>query len=204
MNHTASPRPNILITHSDPLLCAGIAAALREHADFQVFVEGIDAVSSDSPGVDVVVADLETALQLVDRVAISTPWQIARARILVLTYNNREEDIRRTVQAGVSGYLLAGGPLSELVDAVKALANGMRFLGRSVAQRMADSMTRTLLTAREMDVLQHVMNGECNKEIAQRLGIGVGTVKSHMTAILNKLGATSRTHAVSIAAMRGM
>jgi DNA-binding NarL/FixJ family response regulator len=204
MIHIASPRPNILITHCDPLLSAGIAAALRQHADFEVFVDGVDAVSSVSPGVDVVVADLETAMQLVDPVAPSTHWPLARARILVLTHNDRAEDIRRTVQAGVFGYLLAGGPLSELVEAVKALANGMRYLGRSVAQRMADSMTRTLLTTREMDVLQHVMNGECNKEIARQLGIGVGTVKSHMTAILNKLGATSRTHAVSIAATRGL
>lgn len=204
MIHIAALCHNVLIAHSDPLLCAGIAAALRERTDFCVFVDGVDIVSADSPWADVVIADLESGMMLADPVERASRRWLARARILVVTHSDREADIRRAVEAGIYGYLLVGGPLGELVEAVSAVGDGARYLGRSVAQRMADSMTRALLTARETDVLRQVIRGECNKEIARVLGIEVGTVKSHMTAILTKLGATSRTQAAGIAATRGL
>lgn len=204
MIDTASSCPNILIAHSDPLLCVGIAAALRQQGEFQVFVDGVDAANSDGPCVDVVIADLETAVHLTDRAARPTQWPLARARILVLTHNDREADIRRAVEAGVFGYLVIGGPLSELVEGVVTVAAGVRYLSRPVAQRIADSLTRAMLTLREKDVLRLLMIGSCNKEIARQLGVEVGTVKSHVTAILSKLGATSRSHAVGIAATCGL
>jgi two-component system NarL family response regulator len=122
----------------------------------------------------------------------------------VLTSNDREADIRRAIEAGVQGYLLLGGTLDELVAGVTAVAKGMRYLCRSVAERMADSLTRTPLTSRETEVLQLVARGESNKEIARRLRIELGTVKSHMSAIMTKLNASSRTHAAGIAATRGL
>jgi two-component system NarL family response regulator len=87
---------------------------------------------------------------------------------------------------------------------VTALARGLRYLGRSVAQRMADSLIRTSLTSREIDVLQLVVAGESNKAIARRLCIEVGTVKTHMNGILAKLNATSRTQAAAIAVTQGI
>jgi two-component system NarL family response regulator len=80
----------------------------------------------------------------------------------------------------------------------------MRYLCPLVAQRMADSLSRASLTSREIEVLQLVVTGESNKAIARRLNIELGTVKSHMTAIMSKLGATSRTQAAAIAAERGL
>ena len=126
------------------------------------------------------------------------------ARILILTANDREADIRRAIEAGIHGYILLGGPLDELIDAATAVANGLRYVSRSVAQRMADSLARTSLTLRETEVLSLAAGGESNKAIARDLAIKAGTVKSHMTAIMSKLGASSRTHAVSIAAARGL
>jgi two-component system NarL family response regulator len=126
------------------------------------------------------------------------------ARILALTTHDREVEIRRAFEAGVHGYLLLGGPLSELLEGVEAVASGVRFLCRAVAQRMADSLTHATLTSRETEVLQLMASGESNKGIARKLQIEVGTVKSHMSAIMTKLGASSRTQAAGIAATRGL
>ena len=84
------------------------------------------------------------------------------------------------------------------------MANGLRYVSRSVAQRMADSLARTSLTLRETEVLSLAAGGESNKAIARDLAIKSGTVKSHMSSIMSKLGASSRTHAASIAAARGL
>ena len=115
-----------------------------------------------------------------------------------------EADIRQALEAGVHGYLHRGCPLHESIEAVTALVRGLRYLGRSVAQRVADRMLRASLTSREIDVLQLVVAGESNKAIARQLRIQVGTVKTHMHGVLAKLSATSRTQAAAIAVNQGI
>jgi DNA-binding NarL/FixJ family response regulator len=205
MTTPAAPdRPTILVMHPDPLLSAGLVAALRQHVAFEVFVDDAGSAGSDKPRIDVVIADHGHAMRLADTAVRAAQPRLAAARILVLTSNDRETDIRRAIQAGVHGYLLLGGPLSEIIEGVTAVAHGMRYLGRSVAQRMADSLTWTTLTSREVEVLRLVVAGESNKAIARHLQIEVGTVKSHMSAIMTKLSATSRTQAAAIAVARGL
>ena len=204
MNYIAPDRSNILVMHQDPLLRAGLVAALRQHTAFEIHVDDADAASPDQPEIDVVIADYSHAMRLADPAVRAARRPLAAARVLALTSNDREADIRRAIEAGVQGYLLLGGPLSELIEGVMTVANGVRYLGRSVAQRMADSLTRTSLTSREIEVLQLVVAGESNKAIARELHIELGTVKSHMTAIMTKLNATSRTQAAGIASARGL
>ena len=204
MNYTATHRSNILVMHHDPLLCAGLVAALRGHPAFEVFVDEPPTARLDELQIDVVVADYCHAMQLAAASVRAERRPLATARILALTSNDRETDVRRAIEAGVHGYLLLGGPLSELIQGVTMVANGMRHLCQSVAQRMAESLTHASLTSREIEVLQFVVTGESNKAIARHLHIEPGTVKSHMTAIMTKLNATSRTQAASIAATRGL
>lgn len=196
MAPVASGRFNVLPLHHDPVVRAGIAASLRQHASFEV----LDGAAPGAGAMAVVIADYAQALQWIGTAATEGGSQA----ILVVTSNDREADIRRALEAGIHGYVLLGGPLSELFEAVTALAQGARYLGRSVAQRMADSLTRASLTARETDVLQRVAAGESNKVIARHLRIEVGTVKTHLNAIMTKLDATSRTHATAIALARGL
>jgi DNA-binding NarL/FixJ family response regulator len=87
---------------------------------------------------------------------------------------------------------------------VTALSQGQRYLAHSVSRRIADSLTRERLTTRETQVLNLLTTGSCNKAIAKELGIAVGTVKVHVKGILEKLDATTRTHAVIVAAQRGL
>jgi len=195
---------NVLTLHPDALVRAGIVASLRQHGGFQIFEEGPDRTPWDANRIDVVIADHHQAMRLTGAAAQGTAGSLAYARILVLTSDDCEADIRRALEAGIHGYLVLGGPLSEFIEAVTALARGVGYLGRSVAQRMAVSLTRASLTSREIDVLQLVVAGESNKAIARRLRIEVGTVKTHMNGILGKLNATSRTQAAAIAVTQGI
>ncbi|MDB5858731.1 MAG: uncharacterized protein JWQ76_2420 [Ramlibacter sp.] len=204
MNFHPLRRSNLLVLHSDPILSAGLVAALREHPRFEVFVHGVGSVGPDGPRVDAVIADYANALRLADLAGRQAAGLQGEARVLALTSNDREADIRRAIEAGVYGYLLAGGPLDELIDGATAVANGLRYMSMAVAQRMADSLTRAILTSREVEVLQLVATGQPNKDIARRLSIELGTVKSHVSAIMTKLGASSRTQAARIAASRGL
>ena len=204
MNHCPPRHSNVLVMHPDPILSAGLVAALRQHATFEVFVHGVDNLGPDGPQVDVVIADFSNAMRLTEPGARKSHGLPDEARILALTSNDREADIRRAIEAGVHGYLLVGGPLNELSDGVTAVASGLRYMSLSVAQHMANSLTRAALTSREIEVLRLVAMGQPNKEIARQLGIELGTVKSHVSAIMGKLGASSRTHAARLAATRGL
>lgn len=203
MSHFAPRRSAILVMHPDPLLRAGLAATLCQHAIFDTFVDGIHDVLSDRRRIDVVITDYDHAMHLASAVHPAHD-ALAAARILVLTANDRETDIRRAIEAGVQGYIALGGPLDELIEGAAAVANGLRYVSRSVAQRMAEGLSQTALTSREMEVLSLVVAGARNKTIARELRIELNTVKSHMTAIMTKLGAASRTQAAGIATARGL
>jgi DNA-binding NarL/FixJ family response regulator len=204
MNSRFLRRPNLLVMHADPIVRAGIAAALCQHAAFKVFEHGTDPIDPQGPGIDVVIADYTTALRFVDHGVRRSHGLPASAKVLTLTPNDRQADIRRAIEAGVHGYLLVGGSLGELIDGVTAVANGMRYMSPSVAHRMAESLTRAPLTSRELEVLRLVATGRANKEIARELGIDGGAVKTHVSTLMAKLGARSRTQAASIAVSRGL
>lgn len=204
MNPSAPRRTNVLVMHPDPLLSAGLVAALRRHPAFDVFTEENDEVGLRETQIDVAIGDYANAMRLANVAVRATDRRLAAARIMALTLNDREADIRRAIEAGVHGYLLLGVSLDELIEGVTRVALGVRHLSQKVAQRMADSLTRTSLTLRETEVLRLAATGESNKAIARQLHIALGTVKSHMSAIMTKLGASSRTHAAGIASSRGL
>ena len=127
MNHVAPRRSTILVMHPDPLLRAGLVAALRQHAAFETFVDGVDDAISDRPRIDVVITDYDDAMRLAGS-ARPARDALAAARILVVTTNDREADIRRAIEAGIHGYILLGGPLDELIEGATAVANGLRYV----------------------------------------------------------------------------
>jgi len=202
MNFHPMHRSRVLVMHPDPILSAGLVAALGQHPGFDVLLRDGDPTGSAGERIDVVVADYDSAMRLADP---ETQTDIpGEPRVLVITSNDREADIRRAIEAGIYGYLLVGGPLKELIDGVAAVASGLRYMSVAVAQRMADSLTRARLTSREIEVLRLLVVGQPNKAIARELSIELGTVKSHVSTIMTKLGASSRTQAARIAASRGL
>jgi two-component system NarL family response regulator len=128
----------------------------------------------------------------------------AQARIVILTTFDGEEDIWRGLRAGAKAYLLKDAPAPVIVDAILAVARGQRVLPPDIAAKLAERLETDPLSPRELEVLRWLATGRSNKEIARGTGITEGTVKFHMTSILGKLGASSRTEAVAIAVRRGL
>lgn len=128
----------------------------------------------------------------------------ATARFIVLTTYDGDEDIHQAMEAGASGYLIKGLPQEMLVNAVRRVHAGARYLPPPVSKALADRTPDSNLSAREREVLQHIADGESNKEIASLLGITEATVKCHVSVILARLNASDRTQAVVNAVRRGL
>jgi DNA-binding NarL/FixJ family response regulator len=130
--------------------------------------------------------------------------EFPRARIVVLTTYDGDVEARRALEAGASGYLLKSSPRTDLLDAIRVVHAGRRYIPPAIAVEIAEHRGEHELTDREREVLQRVAVGRSNKIAADELGISEETVKTHMKRILAKLAASDRTHAVTIATKRGI
>jgi DNA-binding NarL/FixJ family response regulator len=200
----------VLVLHDDPVAREGLMSAFARYADLQVI--GADSDLEDesalphSPIVraaDVVVADYDHGTELA---ALASRRAIASdaCKVLIVASNNREWEIRSALECGVRGYILVGCALDELAAGVRAVYRGVRYLSPQVALRLAEILAGDPLTAREEEVLRLVVEGMGNKAIARRLGIAIGTVKSHLKGIFDKLNVESRTQAICAAERRGL
>jgi two-component system NarL family response regulator len=126
------------------------------------------------------------------------------ARVIVLTTFDGDEDIYRSLQAGAQGYLLKDVFFNELEDAIRKVHGGSRWIPARVAERLAERMGSSDLTGREIEVLEQIVAGQSNRDIATRLNISEATVKSHINSILSKLGVKDRTQAATTALQRGL
>jgi DNA-binding NarL/FixJ family response regulator len=200
---TSSSNIKILIAHGDPLIAAGLAATLRQQRDFEVHVctsasKLWSATANNLPAADVVVADYDSGMQLIASAAAVSN------RVVILTHSDGEARICRALEQGARGYLLLGCSLQELFDGLRAVRVGGMALGPLVAGRVGEWMKQPALTRREGDILRQMMLGRSNKRIAIELTVAIGTVKTHVKSILEKLDAASRTEAVAIAQRRGI
>jgi DNA-binding NarL/FixJ family response regulator len=196
---TPGTEVSVMILCADPIIAAGLSAVLHKVPNFRIVPapEAGDLVWGPSLA-DVVVADYETALRL----AQSAPQQAKK--LLVFTNHDSEPRICQALESGASGYLLYGVGLPELFDAIRSVRTGGVALSPLAAARITNRIQGKPLTAREKAVLEQLMLGLSNKLIASRLNLGVGTVKTHLKSILEKLDAPSRTGAVIAAQRRGL
>ncbi|MEH1771218.1 response regulator transcription factor [Nostoc sp.] len=130
--------------------------------------------------------------------------EFKQARIAVLTTYDGDEDIYRGLQAGAQGYLLKDFKLGELLNAIRAIHNGQKYIPPEVGAKLLQRMSNPELTERELEVLRLMAQGMGNQEIGTALIIGESTVKSHVNRILSKLGVIDRTQAVITAVKRGI
>jgi DNA-binding NarL/FixJ family response regulator len=190
-----------LARHNDPLLAAGINAALMSAPGIEV-VTACD--SSSFPDAEVVIGDYESGMAWAQHQRFRSSAARRSPGVVVITWRDNEADVRTALQSGIGGYLLGNCGLNELVDAVRAVGRGSPYLCKVAASLVAKSLTRTPLTMRESEILRLIASGMSNKLIASQLNIALGTVKAHARAILDKLGARSRTQAIVIAAQQGL
>lgn len=199
---------SILTVDDHPLLRDGIAALINSQSDMNVVAEasgGREAVQrfrEHRP--DITLMDL----RMPDLDGIGAMTEILReypdARIIVLTTYSGDALIVRALKAGAQGYLLKGLLRKELLETIRSVHGGRKRIAPEVASEVADHAADSLLTLREIDVLQLIAEGNANKLVADRLAITEDTVKAHVRNILSKLGANDRTHAVTIALKRGI
>lgn len=197
-------RIRVFLLHDDPIAHAGLSAALSRYPDIEIVNPDVDFDLSPTRGnSDVVLADYTNGIDLAQpgpRRAMTE----GEPRILIIAASVREWEVRCALARGVLGYVLAGGGLDELAAAIRAVRLGMRHLSPQVAQNLADCLSGDPLTFRETQVLRLVVEGLPNKAIARKLDIAVGTVKSHLKGVFDKLNVDSRTQAICAAERRGL
>ncbi len=129
--------------------------------------------------------------------------EFPNAKIILLSVFEGEEDIGSAVDAGAKGYLTKTEEIEEVLDAIREVFDGGRYFPAKIAKRLDERSSRETLTAREMEVLRLIVDGFSNKEIMSKLNITQGTVKLHVSHVLDKLDAADRTQAAIIAVRRG-
>lgn len=203
----------ILVADDHPVVRDGLVAILSTQTDFEVVGEAatgaevLQQVVSLKP--DVLLLDLE--MPDLDGLEALKQLQAARVQVrtIVFTAFDTDERILGAVQAGAQGYLLKGAPREELFNAVRIVYAGGSLLQPVVASKLLRQVSRPkekveTLTPRELQVLQLIVRGRQNKEIAADLAISQRTVKFHVSSIMGKLGAGNRTEVVALAAQQGL
>ncbi len=204
----SAPTITILCVDDHPLVRKGIASIIANETNLKLVGEAgggheaVDMFRSLRP--DVVLMDL----RMPDMDGIEATKQIRKldpdAKIIALTSYDGDSDIYKTIEAGVRGYILKEMVHTKVIDAIHTVHSGKRLMPTEVAERLSEYFPQVALTPREIEVLKYVAKGMANKEIAHHLGTASGTVKMHVQNILAKLGASDRTHAVTIALERGI
>jgi len=198
----------ILIVDDHPVVRAGLASMLGTQAELELIgsaPSGEDALRMlEESCPDVVLLDLR--MQGMGGVEVLLALKAAgrSARVIILTNYETDEDIYRAVQAGAQGYLLKNTSLREMVEAIRAVHAGRRYIPYHIASRLAERMVRTELTARELEILKLLSKGPTNKQIGHALGISEHTVRNHVLKIIEKLEVADRTEAATTAIQRGL
>lgn len=206
-----------IIVDDHPVVRFGVKQMLSASDNIEVVAEMDDVddlirVLADT-GADIVLLDLELehthgvdALRLVRENAPDT-------RVIIYTSHDEEDRIVQAAELGVDGYLLKGCGQRELVNAIESVSSGGIALESTVAGKLMQHMNRrssaeeaqtVRFSKRETQVLGLLSSGKTNRNIGETLFISESTVKFHVHAILNKLDASNRTEAVSIAAQLGL
>jgi two-component system, NarL family, response regulator len=198
----------ILIADDHPIFREGLTTILSLQNDMTVIGEAKDGEEAcrlyDQLSPDILILDLrmpkKDGLDVVTELMSRAP----RPRIIVLTTSEKTEDLRRSLTAGVKGYILKGTEPQEVWNTVRDVFASKSSLPQDVAAKLADSLGHPELSERELQVLDELALGKSNKEIGRQLYISEYTVKNHVKAILKKLNAIGRTEAVAIAHERGL
>jgi DNA-binding NarL/FixJ family response regulator len=198
----------LLSVDSHPVFREGIAAMINSQHDMALVAqasggqEAIQKYREHLPDITLMEAQLPDFGGIDAMIAIKSEYP--NARIIMLTTSEGDVEVQRALEAGASGYLLKNMPSNELLHAVRQVHAGRKQIPHELASQLVEHMGDQSLSAREMEVLTRVAQGNRNRDIGELLSISEGTVKVHMKHILEKLGAKDRTEAIAIAVRRGI
>jgi DNA-binding NarL/FixJ family response regulator len=205
---TTGQKIGVLVVDDHPIMRLGVAAIINAQRDMRVCAqagsgeEAVKMFKKHRP--DITLMDLRlpamSGLEALRAIRRDDP----QARCVVLTTYEGDEDIHQALAAGAMGYLIKGMSHETLVDALRRVQAGIRFLPPPIARSLADRTPNSDLSPREREVLTLMVHGKSNKEIATTLGITEATVKCHVSVILARLEVNDRTQAVVAALQRGL
>jgi DNA-binding NarL/FixJ family response regulator len=198
----------ILVVDDHPMLREGIASLVASQADMELVAEAstgreaLEQFRNHRP--DLTLMDLQMPDMGGIEAMIAIRDEFPGARIIVLTTYKGDVQVLRALKAGARAYLLKGLLRKELLETIRAVHAGQKRIPPEVAAVLADHAVDATLTSREIDVLRLIAGGNANKLIGDQLSITEETVKGYVKSILSKLGASDRTHAVTVALKRGI
>lgn len=202
------PRISVLAVDDHPLLREGIASVLQGAADIALVAqagsgrEAVDLFRHHRP--DVTLMDIQMpGMNGIDAL-VEIRRDFPAARLVMLTVSRGDAMARNAIQAGAAGYLLKSMVRTELCETIRAVHAGQRRIPAEIASELAAGLAHEALSEVEIKVLRLVAAGFSNKRVAAGLQVPEETVKSRMKNILGKLGASDRTHAVTLAIKRGI
>jgi two-component system NarL family response regulator len=198
----------VLIVEDHNVVRQGLVALLNEAGGLDVVGEAADGLEAVAQfrklQPDITLIDLRlprmSGVEVIDRIRLETP----QGRFVVLTTYDGDEDIYRALKAGARAYLLKGMTGEDLIKAIRAVHAGKTHIPPAIAERLAERKGAEDLTPREFDVLEQIVRGKSNREIAAELEVSEATVKTHINSLLGKLGVTDRTQAATAAIKRGI
>jgi DNA-binding NarL/FixJ family response regulator len=198
----------VLTVDDHPLMREGIAAVIADQPDMVAVGEagngwqGLQIYDRLRP--DVTLMDIQMpgmdGLEALGRLRTLSPT----ARVIVLTTFKADAQAYEALKLGAAGYLLKTQLRTELLDAIRAVHRGNRWIPNEIAQEIAAHAGRETLSTREVDVLEQIAHGLSNREIGGVLSLSEDTIKARVKTILAKLDARDRTHAVVLALRRGL
>jgi two-component system, NarL family, response regulator len=198
----------LLVADDHPIVRQGLVAILNDQPDMNVVAEvnngqqAIEQFRIHQP--DVTILDLKMpevgGVEAIDTIRSEFPT----AAIIMFSIYETDEDVYRGLRAGAKAYLLKDTPCQEILEVIRTVSGGQRYIPAGIGTKLAARMERPDLSDRENQVLVLMAQGKKNKDIASELNISDNTVKFHVTNITMKLGASDRTHAVVNALQQGI
>ncbi|MDF5723628.1 MAG: response regulator transcription factor [Rhizonema sp. PD37] len=198
----------VLIVDDHSIIRQGLATIINRDPEMTVIAQAEDGKQAINVfreyQPDVTLMDLRMPQMAGVEAITAICAEFKSARIIVLTTYNSDEDIYRGLHAGAQGYLLKDAKPSELLNAIRSVHCGQKYIPPEVGAKLVQRMSNPELSERELEVLRSMAQGMSNSDIATALSIGESTVKSHVNRILSKLGVNDRTQAVIVAVKRGI
>jgi DNA-binding NarL/FixJ family response regulator len=197
----------ILLVDDHPLMRLGMKAVIQGEQDMTIVGEGkdghaaVDLFRRLHP--DVVLMDLRMPGKTGVEATAAIVAEFPQARVLLISNYDGDEDISQAMDAGAAGYLFKSIMEDEILNAIRQVHAGKRYLSRAVTLRLRERTEPVRLTQRENDILSMLGKGFSNKELANVLGVSTDTVKTHLKNLFRKLNVSDRAEAIREAIHRG-
>ena len=208
MKAASAPPIRVMVADDHTVARQGLATMLARAEEFELVGEASDGemaiVRYDELRPDVLLLDLRMPKKDGFGVLTTLMSRKPKPHIIIMSTYDGDEDVRRSIKAGALAYLLKDATCELLWETVRQVDAGKIMLPPGMARKIGEALSKPELSERELQVLQMLAKGRSNKEISQTLFIAEGTTKTHVTTILDKLGAASRSEAIVMAAKRGL